>query len=144
MSEHLTEPQAQAPEQSGTWSGWGNGIIIGVLLGLVGAFLQAKTWTIGPITIPIWALVLITALAVFCRAMTTTYGSRKSAIVLYASWLIVTILLASPMPGGDIIIGAGAAQWFYVFGGVIVGAMIVSLPARLGPQEQVEVTVEED
>lgn len=109
----------------------------GAALGLVGGFLQAVDVTIGSIALPFWAVVALAAMLVTTRAITTSYGSRKPAVTWFVGWLIVTLLLAMTLPGGDQVISDGTVQLLYVFGGVVLGSAFVSIPAQLrSPQPQ--------
>lgn len=106
-------------------------ILGGAALGLVGGFLQAVDVTIGPISVPIWAVIVLAAMVIAARAITTSYGSRKPAVVWFLGWLLMTLLLAMTLPGGDQVITDGTAQILYLFAGVVLGSAFVSIPARL-------------
>lgn len=105
----------------------------GAALGLVGAFLQAADVTIGSVSLPIWAVIVLAAMAVTTRAITTSYGSRKPAVVWFLGWLLATLILAMTLPGGDQVIADGTAQLIYLFGGVVLGSAVASIPAQLRP-----------
>ena len=107
-------------------------LLAGLAFGMVGAFLQAATYEVGPVTIPVWAILVLLTLLVIIRAITVAYGSRKPALAFFLGWLIASTVLALPLPGGDQVIADGAVQVFYFFGGVVFGSTFVSLPAVLG------------
>lgn len=107
----------------------------GLLLGLVGGFLQAVDVTIGSLSVPIWAVVVLAAMVVTTRAITTVYGSRKPAFSWFLGWMVATLLLALTLPGGDQVISDGAVQMFYLFGGVVIGSAVASLPAQMRPAQ---------
>jgi hypothetical protein len=111
------------------------GILIGgAALGLVGAFLQAVEVSVGPLTIPFWTVIVLAAMLSTARAITINYGSRKPAIAWFVGWISVTLLLSMPLPSGDQVVSDGIAQMIYVFGGAVLGAAFVSLPANLRPE----------
>jgi uncharacterized membrane protein len=107
-------------------------LLAGLILGMVGAFLQATSYEIGPVTVPVWAILLLASLATSIRAITIAYGSRKPALAFFLGWLIASAVLSLPLPSGDQVIADGGLQVFYFFGGVVLGSAFVSLPAVLG------------
>ncbi|MCH9817263.1 MAG: hypothetical protein K0U64_12585 [Actinomycetia bacterium] len=126
-----------SPDRTGSITpitGWtfGWALLAGLVLGMIGAFLQAATFEVGPVTIPVWAILVMLTLLVSIRAITVSYGSRKPGSVFFLGWLIASIVLALPLPSGDQVIADGAVQVFYFFGGVVLGSTFVSLPAALG------------
>lgn len=116
------------------WTVWSLlGVFVGgVLLGLVGALLQASEVTLGPVTIPLWMILVLAAMATTARAVTLHYESRKPAAAWFGGWLVTTLVLSTPLPSGDQIVSDGVVQMIYVFGGAVLGSAFVSLPARLG------------
>jgi hypothetical protein len=110
----------------------------GIALGLVGGFLQAAEVTIGPASLPVWAVVVLAAMVVTMRAITTSYGSRKPAVTWFLGWLVVSLLLAVTSPAGDQVIADGNVPLFYLFGGVVLGSAFASVPAQLRPPGQQE------
>lgn len=103
-------------------------LVVGIVIGLVGAFLQGARWVIGGTVLP-WGLVLsLIALLVLVRAGVELTGSRWGGWILLMAWIAVTVAFAAELPSGDLVISAGGRQMAYLLGGVIVGAAAATVP----------------
>lgn len=106
-------------------------VVCGAVLGLFGGFVQAVRLDVVGIAVPIGAALVLAGLVATERALVHAWGRRTPAVGWFTGWLAATVLLAVPLPGGDVVIGAGAVSMFYVFGGAVAGAVAASLPDRL-------------
>lgn len=115
--------------------------ILGVGIGIVGAFVQAIRWTWsapwGLVTVP-WgaALVVVTLLAAI-RASIWLVGRRGAGWVVFAGWVVGSFIAATASPSGDIAIGCAPGdpclrQWGYLLVAVVLGAAAAAFPI-LGP-----------
>ncbi len=104
----------------------------GVVLGLFGGFLQAWTVTVGGIAVPVGLILVLATLVAVVRALVHAFSTRRAGVAFFAGWVIVSVVLAVPTPGGDIVIALNTLALVYLFGGVIIGSMAANLPARLG------------
>jgi hypothetical protein len=107
-------------------------LLIGLVVGVMGGFVQAQRW-IFPlpdfvIAVPWGALLVLLVLVLVIRGACWTLGSRWAGAVLFIGWLAGTLGLALETPSGDLAISGGGRQWGYVIGGAILGAAACSLP----------------
>jgi hypothetical protein len=103
-------------------------VVLGLLVGVVGAFVQAARIMTGGITIP-WGLVLMLGVLLVCvRLGVEAIGTRWAGWCVFGAWLGITIVFAAEMPSGALVIAAGDRQMAYLFGGVIVGAAAATVP----------------
>jgi hypothetical protein len=91
-------------------------LLVGGLLGLIGAFQFSR----GPA--PLAAILFDAAILVCCvlgaRGMRTALGGVLPA----AGWFIVTVLLTSTAPGGSVIVTATSAGMWFLYGGAACAA----------------------
>lgn len=110
-------------------AGYAACLLAGVLMGIVGAFLQGARWVIGGAVLP-WGLILaLVALLVLVRAGVELTGSRWGGWIVLVAWIAVTVAFAAELPSGDLVISAGGRQMAYLLGGVIVGAAAATVPS---------------
>lgn len=104
-------------------------LLAGLLVGIVGAFLQGARLLIGGVTVP-WGLVLaLVALLVLIRAGIEITGKRVAGWLVLLAWISVSVAFAAELPSGDLVISAGNRQMAYLLGGVVVGAAAATVPA---------------
>lgn len=108
-------------------------VVGGLVFGVLGAFLQAVTITLGSVTIPVGLVVVLAALLAFLRALVHTFDRRLAAVWFFAGWAIASVASAIPWPGGDIVLGDSTTAKIYLFGGAILASAAANLPARLRP-----------
>ena len=100
----------------------------GVVIGIVGAFLQGARWVVSGTPVP-WGLVVsLVALLVLVRAGVEVTKSRWGGWIIVIAWIAVTVGFAAELPSGDLVISAGGRQMAYLLGGVIVGAAAATVP----------------
>jgi len=104
-------------------------LLIGLLVGTLGAFLQASRSMVAGVAIPWGTVLVLIALVVLIRGAIEVADSRWAGWALFAGWLGATVLFASPMPWGALVISAGNRQMAYLIGGVILGAMAATIPS---------------
>lgn len=107
--------------------------LAGVVLALFGGFLQAWTVQLSGWPVPVGLVLTIATLVVTIRALVHTFQTRRAGVAFFVGWAVVSVLLALPTPGGDIVIAADTLALVYLFGGVVVGSMAANLPVRLRP-----------
>jgi hypothetical protein len=102
--------------------------VLGVLLGVVGSFEFA--WEIAGIPVAAIGLSLVN-LAVF-RGAGWAMESRLGAVVPSVLWIIITLVLSSRRPEGDLVVTGGAPGYTYIFGGAVAAlvAIVWSQSAR--------------
>lgn len=107
-------------------------IALGVLIGTLGAFLQAARWIIeqsgGIIVIPWGVAVVWITLLLAVRAGTWLLGTRWGSWAVLLGWLGATIVFAAESPSGDLALSEGTRQMTYLVGGVILGSMASTFP----------------
>jgi hypothetical protein len=107
------------------------GCLGGLLLGTMGAFVQAARWLIADFSIPWGTLVVLAGLVVAIRAGIALVGSRWGGVCVFAGWLAATVIFSTRTPwSGDLIIAPGTWQFVYLFGGLILGSAAATIAAR--------------
>lgn len=140
MTESGLAPQGGRPGRvRGAFAGIGVAllaVLAGVLVGSIGAFVQATrdVWQIGTTVIAVpWGLVVMLILVVCTvRGSALLLGTRGGGWAALAGWLGATVLFAVDSPSGDVAISAGGRQVLYVIGGTILGAATSTFP--VGPR----------
>lgn len=115
---------------------WGAAFLAGLIVGTIGAFLQAARSLVAGVVIP-WGtvLVLVAVLLVVRGAVEWTQG-RWAGWAALAGWLGATVLFATQMPWGALVISAGGRQMAYLIGGVILGSAAATIPPLDGLSRQ--------
>ncbi len=113
------------------WAGAAALALLGALIGLTGAFVQAHRAILelpwASASVP-WGLVLVwVALIAAIRAGAWALDSRWGAWSVLAGWLVLTIVMAADSPSGDLALSGGARQMTYLLGGVILGSAAATL-----------------
>lgn len=106
--------------------------LIGVAVGLVGAFVQAARWVTawpwGQLVIP-WGLVMVLILLLaLIRGGAWLVRSRFGAWALLVGWLMGTIVMSTQSRSGDLALAGGVRQWVYLLAGVILGSVAAAFP----------------
>jgi hypothetical protein len=107
-------------------------VLLGLLIGGVGAFVQAERALIdapwGLVTIPWGVPVVWIVLLAAVRAGAWALGSRWGCWAVLLGWLGATIVMAAESPSGDLALSEGTRQMTYLLGGVILGSAAATLP----------------
>lgn len=103
-------------------------VVVGLVVGLAGGFVQASRLIVGSVAIPWGAALVIIVLFFALRGAVWGFGSRVGGWLLFAGWLIMTVFLATESPSGDLALAAGGRQWVYLLAGVVLGAGAASTP----------------
>ncbi len=111
-------------------------VVLGLIIGICGAFLQAHRWIpelFGRyLVIPWGTVLLLVVLVLVTRMATVATGTRWGAWLFVTGWLASTVLLSADSPSGDLAISSGGRQLVYLFGGIIVCTATATFPPRLG------------
>ncbi len=95
-------------------------LVLGLLLGFVGALLQTNTHTIGSVRVPTGMVLTLVAIVLIARAGAWWQGSRLGAIAFSVGWLASTLMMGSKTGAGDLILSSGTRQMAYLIGGTIL------------------------
>ncbi len=113
-------------------------LLVGLVLGLAGAFVQAQRaivdlpWGLMPIP---WGVgVVWIALVSGVRGGAWLVRSRWGAWAVAVGWLAATVLLSTKTPSGDIALSGGGRQLIYLIGGVILASAAANLPLPRGTE----------
>lgn len=109
-------------------------VVLGLFVGLSGAALQTHTTTVGSLTLPTGALLVLACLVPIARACAWWVDSRWGAIAFALAWLPATLAMATTSPGGDLVISSGNRQVGYLVGGSLLLAAACAFPL-LSPGE---------
>lgn len=103
-------------------------LLVGLAIGIAGAFLQGSRFLVGGVTLPWGLVVALVALLVLVRAGIELTRSRWGGWIVLLAWIAATVAFAAELPSGDLVISAGGRQMAYLLGGVIIGAAAATVP----------------
>ncbi len=112
-------------------------LVLGLLLGFIGAAIQTHTVTVGSVRLPTGAVLALVAILLVARAGAWWQGSRLGAITFSIGWLAATLLMGSTTAAGDLILTSGNRQMGYLIGGTILLSAACGFPL-LPPEEEPE------
>jgi len=111
------------------------GLLFGLLVGLVGAYVQAiryiwdSPW--GYVVIPWGALLVMLVLVLTVRGAAWLAMTRWSGWAAFLGWLVMTLVLSSESPGGSVALSGGGRQLFYLICGVVIATATATVPVPL-------------
>lgn len=108
-------------------------LLVGLLIGLVGAFVQAQRLLIGTVPIPWGTVLTLLVLIVAIRGGVWLLESRLGGWVLFAGWLIATVVMSAETASGDVALSGGGRQMAYLISGVILGAAASTIRLPVPP-----------
>jgi hypothetical protein len=112
-----------------TWIALGVG---GLVLGSLGALVQADRRVSGDRTVP-WGLVLVVVVVAVCiRAASYLVGNRRGGAVVAAGWLVPTLVLSGQGPGGDVILPSTARSTWYLGATAVIALVALLWPLPRG------------
>ncbi len=115
----LPPPPPQRDSQAFvTGGGYALLFLAGALQGLIGCFQYSRG--VGPI--PVTALILAALILATCVLGAAGMGSAAGALVPAVGWLLVSVALTLPTPGGSVIVTNTAAGAWYLYGGSVAAA----------------------
>lgn len=107
-------------------------LVVGVVLGLAGAFVQAQRLVLdtpwGAATIPWGVPVVWIALVAAIRGGVWWIRTRWGGTAVAVGWVLTTIALSAESPSGDVALSGGGRQLTYLLGGVILASAAASIP----------------
>lgn len=118
------------------------GLVVGTVLGVVGAFwiplrIADVRAPLGPVLAPLLVVVA-------CRAAGTRTGSRAAAAAPAIGWTVAVVVLAMRGPGGDVVVpGGDLIATGYLLGGAVavtVGVAVGVPVVRTTPSSRPEQT----
>jgi len=114
----------------------------GLLVGLIGAFVQADRFVItvpwGLLVVPWGMVVVIVVLAFVIRGSAWLVMSRWGAMAAFLGWILATVVMAGESPSGDLALSGGGRQWVYLLGGVVIGAAATTFPVLSDRSDEFE------
>ena len=114
----------------------------GLLVGLIGAFVQADRFVItvpwGLLVVPWGMVVVIVVLAFVIRGSAWLVMSRWGAMTAFLGWVLATVVMAGESPSGDLALSGGGRQWVYLLGGVVIGAAATTFPVLSDRSDEFE------
>lgn len=103
--------------------------MVGAVIGLIGAFVQADRLLIGTVAIPWGTVLVLVVLVLVTRGGVWLLVSRWGGFAVLLGWLSLTIVMSADSPSGDLALSAGGRQMAYLVGGVIVATAATTVPA---------------
>jgi hypothetical protein len=115
-----------------TWAGL---LVGGLVLGFLGALVQADRRQIGSHTLW-WGLILVVMVLGLCvRAASYLVGSRRGGAIVAVGWLVPTLVLAGQGPGGDVILPSTDRSTWYLGASAVVALVALLWPLPKGTRE---------
>lgn len=129
-----SSPASSSDSAVNRWAGALALVLLGGVIGLVGAFVQAQRILVelpwGVVPVP-WGVVLVwVCLVAAIRGGAWAIESRWGSSAVLAGWLILTVVMSAESPSGDLALSGGGRQIAYLLVGVVVGSAAATLPAR--------------
>lgn len=104
--------------------------VIGLLLGVIGAFVQAVRWLSPVGSVPWGAVLAALVVVILIRGAVVAAHTRWAGWLLLVGWLLATIGLAAESPSGDVALSGGGRQMGYLLATVILGSAVASFPVQ--------------
>ena len=101
---------------------------LGVLVGLVGAFVHDTTAAVRGVSLPVGLLAALGAAVGSLLIARHAVPGRAGVLVAAGCWLVTAVVLSMPRPEGDLVIADGVAGYAFLWGGAILAAIVVTLP----------------
>jgi hypothetical protein len=107
-------------------------LLLGALVGLTGAFVQAQRLLIdtpwGTASLPWGVAAVWLALIAAIRGGVWAVGTRWGGWAVMVGWLVATVVMSAESASGDVALSGGTRQMTYLVGGVILASAAASLP----------------
>jgi hypothetical protein len=103
-------------------------LILGLILGVVGAMVQTFTPLVLGLRMPLGAAMALVAVVLVARACAWWTGSRLGAITFSVGWLAATLIMGSTTAGGDLVLDSGNRQMAYLALGTIALSACCGFP----------------
>lgn len=101
-------------------------VLIGIQLGLIGAFLSVQVLHVGDVGLPIGPLVAVAANLFFGLWAAGITGNRSAGVAPAVGWLGTVLLLSTSRPEGDLVItNSGRGVAFLLLGALAWAAAAV-------------------
>lgn len=104
-------------------------VVLGVLIGLVGAVVASARTTIGGVVVPWGTVLMLVVLPVVVRAAVWQSASRAAGMALAAGWFVATGAALTLAPGDDVLLPDSTRTWVYILGGA--GLCLIAVMWRL-------------
>ncbi|GII53033.1 hypothetical protein Pth03_14220 [Planotetraspora thailandica] len=102
--------------------------LLGFVLGVVGGF--EHSWYTG--AVPLAAIAWLPVLFAMAYVMGRLMGGKLGATVPALGWLVVSFVLATKQPAGDLAISGDTSGFVYLYGGAVAIAVGVMLTPSSG------------
>lgn len=112
-----------------------SGIVVGLLLGTIGAFVQADRFHIETITIPYGVVLALLMFLVTGLYIARELQSRWPAIGMAIGWVLGTIVMAIETVTGDLAIAVSNRATGYLIAGSVLGGLVAAMPPLRRPVE---------
>ena len=99
---------------------------LGALQGLIGSFEFPHSVGGVPVAALAFSLLILLTCRLAGRGMGSVLGARAPA----AGWLLSSLVLSLPTPGGSVVVTNSAAGKWYLYGGTVCASLGVGLALR--------------
>jgi uncharacterized protein DUF6113 len=100
--------------------------LLGALQGLIGSFQFPHS--VG--SVPVAALAFCLLILLTCLLAGRGMGSALGALAPAVGWLVASLVLSLPTPGGSVVVTNSAAGKWYLYGGTVCASLGVGLALR--------------
>ena len=103
---------------------------VGLAVGIAGGFFHEYTVGLAGIDLPVGLVGSLVAAAATFVLTGLLVGNRLAVLGPGLAWVVPVLMLASPRPEGDLVVGATAAGYILLLGGAITIGLCVAFPYR--------------
>ena len=103
-------------------------LLIGLVMGLVGGFVQTWVLPVAGFTIPSGMILVLATAVPVARAVAWWQGSRWGALAFLVGWVAATFALGITTPSGDLVLDDSPWQLAYLIGSTALLASAASFP----------------
>ena len=104
-------------------------VLLGALVGLLGAFQHVQTLTFGGVRLPVGVVLGIGALVLAQLIAREAVPRGLGPALVLLGWVVVVAVLGSSRPEGDLVVPAGLAGETFLYGGFVLGAVVAAWSA---------------
>lgn len=105
-------------------------LLLGLVAGALGSFLQAASLDVGPVALPYGIVAAFVLSGVAFLAAETGTGGRSGRVAAVLGWLLGVVPLAIPRPEGDLVVTASTRGMLWLFGGTVLAGLSLAVPTR--------------
>lgn len=115
-------------------------MLLGLAVGVLGAFVHAATWDVLGISVPIGLVLAVAAGAVVLLLARRWAQSRWGIAVVLAAWLAPVLPLSQVTGEGDLVLAADGPGVAYLVLVTLLGAVSIGMPLASSGERELQGT----